>query len=147
VLVVRHEKEAWSTSNSGRIAHLALERVTVVDYGRTPFDPEIVEPGAWLLFPGGEPPPEERPPQIVAVDGSWRQARRIVRKILERRPVRLVTLAPSSAPPPRVLRPPHEGAMSTLEAIARVIAIVEGEEKARALDALQAALFRSVRLC
>ncbi|MCK6549848.1 DTW domain-containing protein [Myxococcota bacterium] len=175
LLVIRHAKETWRTSNTGRLASLALPQLSVVEVGRVP-DPDLEDrspeelpmnrdpealaalraekarsddaiaafvgdgAGVWLLFPSAreEPlPPGPLPSRLVVPDGSWRQARRIIQRV-----PRLGRLPRMSLPPLperlRLRRPPLEEGMSTLEAIARALAALEGEDRAEPLEALYA---------
>lgn len=149
VLLVRHVLERWKTTNTARLALLALGHARLVDYGlpEEPFDDAPLRaPGTWLVFPGGEPGlPELGPPRrIVIVDGTWPQARRMVQRIpaLQTMP-RLVP--PATKPSGYNLRRAHfEGGLSTLEAIARALALLEGEAVAAPLLALQALAFERV---
>src|SRR5205823_6371040 len=78
VVIVRPHLERWRSSNSGRLAHLALPHSEIVEHGGRggvavlpPLD------GAWLVFPEGEPiaaPPVPPPRQLVVLDATWSQA-------------------------------------------------------------------------
>src|SRR3954467_15781661 len=85
VVIVRHHLERHRSSNSGRLAHLALPNSEIVDHGgaggggvRPPLE------GGGRLFPEGAPmlaPPEPPPRQLVVLDATWSQARRMFRKL------------------------------------------------------------------
>jgi DTW domain-containing protein YfiP len=140
-LVVRHNKEANKSTNTARLAALALPRCRLVTYGAPGerFDAsELERPGTWLLFPDAAPPPPGTPPpaRLVVLDGNWSQARRMHQRLPELRRLPGLALPP---PPPesrRLRRSPHTYGMSTLEAIAGAIALLEGEHLARSLYAL-----------
>ncbi len=140
-LVIRHNKEREKSSNTVRLAALALPRCEVLTYGAPdqPFDASVLEtPDTWLLFPGAAPPPADTPPpkRLVVVDGSWGQARRMVQRLPALRRLPGLSLPP---PPPhtrRLRRPPHPEGMSTLEAMAGAVALLEGAEHASPLYAL-----------
>jgi DTW domain-containing protein YfiP len=140
-LVIRHNKEKEKSTNTARMAALALLRCEVLTYGAPgePFDTSVLEaPDTWLLFPGAQPPaPEAPPPQrLVVLDGSWGQARRMVQRVPVLRRLPGLTLPPPLPDTRRLRRPPHPEGMSTLEAIAGALALLEGEEVARPLYAL-----------
>src|SRR5258706_7959144 len=85
IVIVRHHLEKWRSSNSGRLAHLALPNSELVDHGGQG-GPATLPPldGAWLLFPEGEPTltaPAPPPKQLIVLDATWSQARRMYRKI------------------------------------------------------------------
>jgi DTW domain-containing protein len=140
-LVIRHNKEKEKSTNTARLAALALARCQVLTYGAPGerFDASVLEgPDTWLLFPDTQAPAPEAPAprRLVVLDGNWGQARRMVQRL----PV-LRTLPGLALPPPppntrRLRRPPNPEGMSTLEAMAGAVALLEGEELARRLYAL-----------
>src|SRR5438067_9714217 len=71
VVIVRHHLERHRSSNSGRLAHLALSNSVIVEHGGE-LGPAVLPAldGAWLLFPQGEPlrAPEPPPRQLVVLD-------------------------------------------------------------------------------
>ena len=72
----------------------------------------------------------------MVLDGNWGQARRMVQRLPALRRMPGLALPP---PPPntrRLRRPPHPDGMSTLEAMAGAVALLEGEELAQQLYAL-----------
>lgn len=140
LLVVRHVLEALRSSNTARYAALAMPTCTLVDYGErgAPFDASLLRaPGSWLLYPSHEPctaPPTDLK-TLVVLDGSWSQTRRMAQRIPELRTMPRLSLP---SPPPKTglpaLRKQHlDTGMSTLEAVAQAIALLEGEEVARPL--------------
>jgi DTW domain-containing protein YfiP len=194
VLVIRHAWEAWKTTNTARIAALALPNLRLLEYtGRD--DREALAqsflPGARLVFPepqrsaeggstsvplvrgaepqrsaeggstsvplvrGAEPQrsaeggstsvPRIAPPtQLVVLDGTWRQARRMLssNSLFARLP--RLSLPP---PPPGVERlrdSPHPEGVSTIEAIAGALRQVEGEGPAVALERLHRRMVDSI---
>jgi DTW domain-containing protein YfiP len=143
-VLLRHAWELDKASNSGRIAHLALENSIVHDIGIAgqPFDPAWIPDGAWLLFPAAPPEPLSAPSSVVVLDGTWAQAK----QMLKRNPAlwRLPRLGLPRAPDRPRLRTPPEGGMSTLEAIAEAVALLEDAAKARALHELYDVQWRAV---
>lgn len=141
LLVIRHNKEKEKSTNTARIAALALPRCQLLTYGAPgqPFDPAVIEgPDTWLLFPGNAPPAPDAPPprRLVVLDGSWGQARRMVQRVPQLRRLPSLTLPPPAPNTRRLRRPPHPEGMSTIEAMAGAVALLEGEEVARPLYAL-----------
>jgi DTW domain-containing protein YfiP len=135
VLILRHAKEAFRTTNTARVAEIALARCRVIDWeGRESELPPL--DGAWLLFPGSGParpagPPPER---LVVLDGSWRQARRIFLRCTALHGLPRLSLAPPAVAAPRLRASPAPAAMSTLEAIARALESLDGADVGAALD-------------
>jgi DTW domain-containing protein YfiP len=85
-LLLQHVAETRKKSNTGRVAALALANATLFTYGAPAdsFDPALLsEPGTWLLFPDGPPAPPDAPAprQLVVLDGSWSQARRMTQRL------------------------------------------------------------------
>jgi DTW domain-containing protein YfiP len=140
VVVVRHEREAEKSTNTARVAALALPNSQLLEFDGTP---ESVEgalaglEGAWLLFPEAEgPAPEGAPAHLVVVDGTWRQARRMVRKVPSLSRLPRLSLGAPRANVTRLRHSPTLDGMSTLEAIAAALSKWEGPECAAALEAL-----------
>jgi DTW domain-containing protein YfiP len=140
VLVVRHCLEAFRATNTGRLVHLALRGADLVDHGRPEFpltEADLASPpGACLLFPAEEGTPNwtgERPSLLVVPDGTWPQARRMVRRVPGLAALPRLALPPAPAPARRIRRSPRQGARSTLEAVAHALALWEAPEVPAAL--------------
>lgn len=139
ILILRHAAERKKPSNTARIAQLCLEACRVVDYGlpgRGFSEPGLAEPASWLLYPDASGVrPEGGPPcQLVVLDGTWSQTRRMLHRIEELRGMPRLSLEPPSASSIvrlRQARRPCE--MATLEAIARALEILEGPAVGNAL--------------
>lgn len=146
VLIVQHVTELRLTSNTGRLAALALPNACIQSYGGgEPFDGSVLlaEPAALLYSAaasGRSGAAPELPPisKLVVLDGSFRQARRMYKRIEALRLLPELALPAPVVVPHRLRQPPHEAGMSTLEAIAHAIALLEGPEVAAPLHALQA---------
>jgi DTW domain-containing protein len=140
VVIVRHHLERWRSSNSGRLAHLALPNSELVEHGGdigTAVLPAL--DGAWLVFPEGEPAaraPVPPPRQLVVLDASWSQARRMFRKLAALRGLPILRLADDAMPVARLRDSPGPGRVSTIEAIARALRLIEGDAAAAPLEAL-----------
>ncbi len=141
IVVVRHHSERLRSSNTGRLAHLALVGSALCDidgHGRLPFDLATAEPDAWLLFPEGEPrtrAPEPLPGAVIALDATWPEARRMRQKLPGLRGRRMLALAPVAAAT-RMRKAPHASHVSTIEAIAGVLRLLGEPAAADALDQL-----------
>jgi len=140
VVIVRHHLEKHRSSNSGRLAHAALPNSVIVDHGGLG-GPAVLPPldGAWLLYPAGEsvdlataPPPA----QLVVLDATWSQARRMYRKLGALRGLPVLRLPDAPVPPARLRESPGEGRVSTIEAIARALRLLEGDAVATPLEQL-----------
>jgi DTW domain-containing protein len=136
IVLVRHLREAWLTSNTGRLAALMLSNVRVLPYGGgEPFDEtQIHGDDTWLLFPDAKPVgPSERPRRLVVLDATFRQSRRMFRKIrgLHRLPRWTLDVPPLRTPGRR--QPPRPDGLSTIEAITLALAHFESSEWATPL--------------
>lgn len=140
VVIVRHHLERFRSSNSGRLAHLALANSEIVDHGGAGGPAKLPDlDGAWLLYPEGEPTrvaPVPPPRTLVVLDATWSQARRMYRKLDRLRGVPMLRLPDEPVPAARLRASPGEGKVSTIEAIARALRILEGDVAASALERL-----------
>jgi DTW domain-containing protein YfiP len=152
LLLLQHLVEKRKKSNTGRLATLALVNSRLLTHGAPGESLDIAllsEPGTWLLFPDGPPAPPDAPPprQLVVVDASWSQARRMSQRIAVLRTLPRLVLPP---PEPGMLRlrdPSHPSGMSTLDAIARAVAMLEGPEVAAPLERLAALRVQRIAEC
>jgi DTW domain-containing protein len=159
VLIVRHGREAEKSTNSGRIAALALESCTLIDY--TPYAADGPDgdaclqrleesiarmPAPALLFPGEGPPLPPAPSHLIVLDGTWRQARKMLKAIPALAGLPRLALPPPAVTPRRLRRSPYAENQSTLEAIAAALALLEGAHLADPLHALHAELVERVLL-
>lgn len=140
VVIVRHHREKYRSSNTGRLAHHALVNSELVDHG-DPGGPAVLPQldGAWLVFPAGEPTlvaPVPPPRQIIILDATWSQARKMYLKLAALRGLPILRLADAPMPRARLRRSPGEGRVSTIEAIARALRLLEGEGPAAPLETL-----------
>jgi len=132
--VLVHHFEAWKTTNTGRLAALALgARYELWGHPTVP-PPAMPEGRVLLLFPSDDARPL-RPedaagaPTLIVPDGTWPQARKIARRVHEAcgdRVVR-VRVEPDAASTYRFRRSARADALSTFEAIALAVAVLEGD--------------------
>lgn len=138
VIIVRHHLEQYRSSNSGRLAHLALPNSVIVEHGGQAGPAALPAlDGAWLVYPAGEPrttAPVPPPSQLVVLDATWSQARRMFRKLDALRGLPVLCLPKAAMPAARLRSSPGEGQVSTIEAIARALRLVEGEHVAAQLE-------------
>jgi DTW domain-containing protein YfiP len=140
VIIVRHHLEIHRASNTGRLAHLALPNSVVIDHGGAGGSAKLTAlEGAWLLFPEGPvtPVPVTPPPRaLVVLDATWSQARRMFRKLDALRGLPILRLAEAPMPAARLRESPAPGKVSTIEAIARALRVLEGDATATPLEQL-----------
>jgi DTW domain-containing protein YfiP len=141
--IIRHVRERTKTTNTARIAAMALPSCELIDYGGrgNVFDetPHLGE-GSWLLFPSDSnraPPPGEVR-NVIVLDGTWAQARGMLKRLPRICALPRLGVRPLDVDAERLRRPPFPGGMSTLEAMAEAVALLEGSERAAALRKLHA---------
>ena len=135
VVVVMHPLEVGRRSNTGRLAPAVLVRAEKLVAGPA-LDPAVLaRPNTALLWPGGAPAAPARLAaidQVVALDGTWSQARRM------RARIPAITALPSLALPARprqrrLRRPRDPSESSTAEAIAIALELAGDLDAAVAL--------------
>ncbi len=135
LLVIMHRAEARKSTNTGRLAAACVPGSQICVRGHED-QRELVLPIAEdtqpvLLYPAEDARPlselvTDRPITLIVPDGNWRQASRVRKRIAELRDVPCARL-PEAAPSRYFLRAEaHTHALSTLEAIARALGILEG---------------------
>ena len=149
VAVVMHHRESTKTTASAPLFLLAHPESALYLRGRkeTPFDDSgLVEPErrSLLLFPreGALTLTPElvaqdcRPITLVVPDGSWRQASKACKREPTLAGMQCVVLPDMGETRYRLRREPKQGGLSTFEAIARALRIIEGEAIYQSLDQL-----------
>lgn len=147
LIIVMHRFEYYKPTNTGLLASSCLVNSEVVirgdvDRGNPPLElsagslPLVLFPG-----PGAEDLetiaptlPPSRPVTLIVPDGSWRQAARMRRRVpgLNEHPcVSLGLGAPSTYRLRRERDPRH---LSTIEAVARALGVLEGPEVQQAIE-------------
>jgi len=135
VVILQHPREREVGIGTARMAHLALPD-SILRVGVDFSDDEVVRAlpaDSWLLFPGpGARDVRELhsggPLTLVVVDGTWSQARSLVRR--NPRLAALPRIAFSPRRPSgyhRIRREPADFCVSTIEALAEVLDVLEPE--------------------
>jgi DTW domain-containing protein YfiP len=154
VVLLTHHAEPRKSTNTGRLVALALQGAEIRLRGErdAPLRPPLPEGRRLLLFPHAEArelSPEDgrgEPVVLLVPDGTWNQARRILRRDPDARDAEPVRLPPGAPSRYGLRRAPREGTVSTLEAVARALGLLEGEEIERWLtEILDAFVERSQR--
>jgi DTW domain-containing protein len=127
LLILQHPAEAGHAKNTAALLTLGLQRARLLR--SEVFDARLAGPGTALLYPGealkAAPADLSQLNQLILLDGSWRQSRR------------LLAANPWLAQLPRVSLPQQEsryairrahrpGQLSTLEAGLHALALLEG---------------------
>lgn len=157
-LILRHITEARRPSNTGRLVALALPNSRIVPCGggdRIGLSPLVDEwlqtPGTWLLWPDGSGTASDSsaltlPDRVVVLDATWHQARRLFHRTPALRAIpRLILPAPAQGRS-RLRRQHRSDGMSTLEAVAAAVILLEGACVAEPLERLYDEVVRRTTL-
>lgn len=146
MVVYQHPVEHWRQTNSGRLISLGVVGADLIhafeaaDEAR--LDAMMAEPGVWpvMVFPDQDALTVDQlkaddrwisgaRPLFLVPDGSWRQCRKMCRKLMRRFPaIRAVTLHPTRSSRYRLRRQVHAEGLCTAEAAALLMEeIGEGE--------------------
>jgi len=146
VVLVMHRAESSKSTNTGRLATACLANSEIVVRGRKgkPSEPlawsETVQP--LLLFPFEDAKPiadaarilDGRPVVLIVPDGTWRQASKVRRRVPGLADVKCVSVSGEGKMPHRLRAEAHAHGLSTIEAIGRAMAVLEGEDVQRTLE-------------
>lgn len=155
VVILMHHVERRKTTNTGLLAlrSLVSSELRLRGTGHDDDRPALPEGKRLLLYPD----PAARPltpedatsrPILIVPDGNWNQARRMARRDPDAVGAELVSL-PAEGPETRyaLRRNPRPGTLSTIEAVARALAILDGPEVESALlDVFERFVERSLYL-
>jgi DTW domain-containing protein YfiP len=142
ILIIQHVRERDHPFNTARMVNLALAKSQIIcgnnqSLKQTEFQ---LRPKAGLLYPSATSktlatlPPEQRPEQLVLIDGTWPQARTMIRELTQLRGLPHYKLAPSQPGQYRIRLEPNDTSLSTVEAA--VQALQELEPNLAGLDQL-----------
>jgi tRNA-uridine aminocarboxypropyltransferase len=145
VLILQHVGERSHPFNTARIVKKALRRCELIaDHNQRFGDNRLpIAHDAGLLYPAANArslndiPVAERPSQLVIIDGTWNQAKTIVRDVPQLRELPCYRLAPTSPGQYRIRLEPDAQSLSTLEAT--VAALNDLEPETAGLNQLLAA--------
>ncbi len=146
IAILRHHAEARRSSGTARLALLALPAARVIECG----DDLVAASealGDWLaaapapaalLFPdgGAESGAAAAAQRLVVLDGTWREARRMLHRVPALWSLPRLALPAAPPPPLRLRRAPAAESRSTIEAIADALARLGDADSARALHEL-----------
>lgn len=134
VVILQHPRERDVPINTARIAPLCLPEAELhvgLDWERLPCADDPSRP-AVLLYPDKDAiDVEERPPPgpvtLVVVDGTWSQARTLVRRSPALAALPRYAFRPRAPSDYRIRKEPHESYVSTIEALVAVLGVLEGD--------------------
>src|SRR5262249_33676158 len=121
VLILQHIRERFHPFNTARIVRRSLRKSTLlVDHTRQLAANLRLKPRAGLLYPRSgarlisDLPADQRPQQLVIVDGTWHQAKTLVRDVSALHNLPRYQLAPVVPSRFRIRRQPSVMALSTI---------------------------------
>jgi DTW domain-containing protein YfiP len=139
VIFLQHSDEAWNQIGTARLAHLSLPGSLLFEGGEFASDPRfeaaltegkgVREP--ILLYPTIDAVPLESlagsgPFDLIVVDGTWAQAKQVVKRTPQLRSIRRVRLDAGEKSRYRIRLQPRAECVSTIEAAVRALAVLEG---------------------
>jgi DTW domain-containing protein YfiP len=135
VCILRHPRERKVAVGTALMAHLSLPNSELhhgVEFDGHPRVRELAAAeGTALLFPGeGATAPETlagAPPRtLIVVDGTWSQARKLIHRNPFLRALPRIGFTPRRPSNYRIRRQPSSECVSTIEALAHVLSLLEG---------------------
>lgn len=156
VLLFLHRAEARKTTNTGRLALIAMANSEVIVRGRADERNDALhlhsDTRPLLLFPHDDAVPlravasvrdDDRPVTLIVPDGTWRQASKMRSRVAGLRDVPSVSLPVGEPSIYRLRSGAHDFELSTIEAIARALHILEGDT-GPAVEAVLLHVFRAM---
>ncbi len=145
ILVLQHKTERRHPLGSVRLLRLGLARVRVEVAFQEAVPPLALPPGAGLLYPGPGArelaglPPDARPAALLALDGTWSQAKRMFRESPWIQALPRFQVTPRAPGRYRIRTEPSPRHVSTLEAVVLALLALEPDtpgliELVRAFD-------------
>jgi DTW domain-containing protein len=142
VLILQHPRERHVPINTARLARLCLPDATLrmgVDLDADSVVAAMLSgrdggPPPYVLYPGPEAVDlaRERPAgpiTLIVLDGTWWQARKLLRRNPRLAALPQLRLAPASPSRYRIRREPHDHCVATIEALSLALRALEGEGK------------------
>ena len=156
ILLLQHARERRVGIGTARMAHLALPGSVLrvgIDFSADPaVRAALAEPDTHVLFPGPaarpiEELPRDRAINLVVLDGTWWQARKLLRLNPAVAALPRVAFRPSHPSGYLIRRQPADFCLSTIEALAEVLTALEpdGARFQRLLDPFAAMVERQRR--
>ena len=149
VVVLMHHRELKTTTNTGRIAALALKNSEIRVRGRphqTLKTNDLILPDrdTLLLYPSDDAEtltPEfaaglRRPLTLIVPDGNWRQASKVGYREPGLKEAKRIKLAVGALSEYKLRREPKPEGLATIEAIARALGVLESPALQNSLESI-----------
>lgn len=134
VLILQHWRERFHPFNTARIVQRALLKSQLLADHTPNLEKQLhLQPRAGLLYPGpsawlvSDLAPEQHPAQLVILDGTWNQAKTLLRDLPALQALPRYRLAPTAPSRYRIRREPNISSLSTIEAAVAALRILEPE--------------------
>lgn len=135
VVIVQHPREQFHPINTARLVERSLSSCRVLRGNLARLDEEIARlelpSSAALLFPSrdsvdlSEIPESDKPSTVVVLDGTWHQAKVLLRQLPALAGLRRVRFTPDEPSEYRIRKEPKADYLSTLESVALVLETLE----------------------
>lgn len=135
VIVVQHPREQFHPLNTARIAEHSLKSSVVIRRPPSEVGAALaragVSPHTAILFPSTDAeqletlPPERHPREIIVVDGTWGNAKNLLRDVPELSLYRRLKFTPGRPSSYRIRKEPRADYLSTIESVAYVLRYLE----------------------
>ncbi len=133
VVFIQHPREARVPVSTCRMAHLSLPNselhVALKAQGNARLEAVCAQPGTAVLFPSESATDvdalEAPPPQLIVVDGTWANAKKVVEKCPVLSALPRLKFQPDRPGNYRIRKEPEEHCLATIEAIAFVLERLE----------------------
>jgi DTW domain-containing protein YfiP len=140
VVIVQHPREADTAIGTARMVHLALAGstlLTTLQVGDDDLGDDFDVDGAVLLYPSDdaislEAAAQHPPKTLVVVDGTWSQAKKLIKTNPRLMALPKLAFVPPRAGNYRIRKEPSDAHWSTIEAVAYVLGVLEGDVDAYA---------------
>ncbi|HEY1599073.1 MAG TPA: tRNA-uridine aminocarboxypropyltransferase [Pirellulales bacterium] len=134
ILILQHRRERFHPFNTARMVRRALANANLlVDHTPGLAARLAIKPRAGLLYPGPEAellenvPVEQRPQQLIVIDGTWHHAKTLLRDIPALHEVPRFRIDPHEPSRYRIRREPSATLLSTVEATVAALRALEPE--------------------
>lgn len=136
VVILQHRRERFHRFNTARIVQKALRNSQLLaDHIANLAQRLQLKPRAGLLYPGPSTLPideltaDERPEQLVVLDGTWHHAKTLLRDIPALQCLPRYQLAPAEPSRYRIRREPNDMSLSTVEAAVAALRVLEPQTR------------------
>jgi DTW domain-containing protein YfiP len=135
VIIVQHPRERYVAIGTARMTHLSLVGSRLIEGTALDDHPalqDIFDEDTAVLYPGETARPFEewlakKPRRLVVVDGTWSQAKKLLRLNPRLAALPRLSFQPSEPGRYRIRKEPTDQHLSTVEATAAVLGALEGE--------------------